>query len=322
MAIRIRDSVIKTWSSQTQRQFGIDRPLRLDINSSAEETFLAMVELGIADGQLETAAKLAGLPLDLAKNLLSKLSAITEDFTPPLARSELSNLPSPQRANFHNRQQAVVFIPNLDRLGKLLVHALAHAGIGKIVVGDSSLISDSDCGRLGYQRAQIGASKLSVIKSEVANAPSLIKLDNRMSWADYAGVDIAVVSSSGAFQPTDYQRWLSLSKKHIGICFSDKHVLVTSIVEEGLACLGCRELNRWQVDAGRKLVCNQIAGVKGLKNSLAIMFSASITAQRIINEIDGGKEISDIEFWRDGKIESVAEQINPDCGCQQAPGEI
>lgn len=322
MAIRIRDSVIKTWSSQTQRQFGIDRPLRHEINSSAEETFLAMLELGIADGQLETAAKLAGLPVEQAKKLLSELAEITEDFTPPLARSELSNLPSPQKSYFQNRQQAVVFVPTLDRLGKLLVHALAHAGIGKIIVGDSTLISDADCGRLGYQRAQIGTSKLSVVKSEVANAPSSLKLDNRMSWADYAEVDIAVVSASGAFQPTDYQRWLSLSKKHIGICFSDKHVLVTSVIREGFACLGCRELNKWQADAGRKLVCNQIAGIKGLKSSIALMFAASITAQRIINEIDGGRDDSDIEFWFDGSIESVAEKISPDCGCQQAPGEI
>lgn len=322
MAIRIRDSVIKTWSSQTQRQFGIDKPLRLDINSSAEETFLAMLELGIADGQLETASKLAGLPIGVAKKLLSKLTEITEDFTPPLARSELSNLPSPQKKHFQNRQRAVVFIPALDRFGKLLVHALAHAGIGKIIVGDSTLIADSDCGRLGYQRTQIGTSKLSVIRSEIANAPSSLKLDNRMSWADYAEVDIAVVSSSGAFQPTDYQRWLSLTKKHLGICFSDRHVLVTSIIKEGFACLGCRELNKWEEDEARKLVCNQIAGINGLKSSLAIMFSASIAAQRIINEIDGGKDNSEIEFWFDGEIRTVSEKINSGCGCQQAPGEI
>lgn len=281
-----------------------------------------MLELGIADGQLETASKLAGLPIELAKKLLSELQEITEDFTPPLARSELSNLPSPQKKHFQNRQRAVVFIPALDRFGKLLVHALAHAGIGKIIVGDSTLITDSDCGRLGYQPTQIGTSKLSVIRSEIANAPCTLKLDNRMSWADYAEVDIAVVSASGAFRPTDYQRWLSLSKKQIGICFSDRHVLVTSIIKEGLACLGCRELNKWQADEARKLVCNQIAGINGLKNSLAIMFSASIAAQRIINEIDGGKDNADIEFWFDGEIETTSENINPGCGCQQAPGEI
>lgn len=281
-----------------------------------------MLELGIANNQLETAAELAGLSLEAAKNLLNELSDLTEDFDVPLARSELQNLPIPQKFHFQIRQQSVVFIPSLDRFGKLLAHALAHSGIGKLIIGDNTLVTEADCGRLGFLREQIGKSKLSAIKSELANAPCEIKLDNRMSGVDYSEVDIAVVEATGAFQPADYQRWLSLTRNQVGVCFSDKHVLVTSVVRENEACLGCRELNKWDKDPSRKMVCSQIAGIAGVKNSSSVMFAASFTAQRIVNEIDGGKATDDIQFWQTGSVVSVIEEINPGCGCQQAPGEI
>lgn len=322
MPIKIRESAIKIWSSQNQRQFGIDKPLKVEISSAAEETFLAMLELGVANGQFEVAADLAGLKIESAENLHAKLGFLTEDFKTPLARPELGNLPQPHGKYFQNRQQSVVLIPNLGRLGKLLIHALAHAGVGKIIVSDSTLVSETDCGRLGYSLNQIGQSKLSIIKSEIANTPTVVKLDNRMRWEDYVEVDIAVVETSGAFQPSDYQRWLSLSRKHIGVCFSDMHVLITAVIDEYQACLGCRELNKWDEDPQRKFVCAQIAGISGVKDSLSILFAASIVAQRIIKNLDTGVQEKDLQFWPSGGFLELVENINPGCGCQQAPGEI
>lgn len=283
---------------------------------------MAMLELGIANGQFEMAADLAGLSVESAKQLHAKIENLTEELTIPLARSELDNLPKPHSLFYQKRQSSVVLVPKIDRFGKLLIHALAHAGIGKIIVSDNTLVSETDCGRLGYIRSQIGASKLSIAKSEIANAPTVLKLDNRMRWADYASVDIAVVETSGAFQPTDYQRWLSLSKNHIGVCFSDKHVLITSTIGENLACLGCRELNKWDIDPARMLVCAQIAGINGVKDSLSILFAASITAQRILAHLDGQSPAKDVQFWPNGGIVELSETVNPGCGCQQAPGEI
>ena len=322
MAIRIRESVIKVWSSQAERQYGIDKPIKFAIRSPAEETFLAMLELGIAEGQLELAAELAGLTATQGWEIVEKLAEIIEDYSPKIAKAEMHNLPSPQRFHFEQRQKSVVYIQQLDRFGRLLVHSLAHAGIGKIIVGDSQLISESDCGRLGFPLAQLNKSKLSAIRSETANAPSEIKLDNRMNWQDYEVVDLAVVSASGTFQPTDYQRWLSLSKPHIGICFSDKRVLISSVIKEGSACLGCRELNKWTKDETQRMICGQIAGVGGMQNSVSIMFAASIASQRILTFIDGGEARSDMHFWSDGEIEGVQESVNTSCGCQQTPGEI
>lgn len=322
MALRIRESIVKTWSSQTERQFGIDNPLRIKIESAAEETFLAMLELGIADGQLQTAAKLAGLELESAERILEQLRQIIEDFAPPLATSELQNLSFPIRESFRRRQQAVVLVPELDRLGKLLIHSLAHSGIGKIIVSDGTLINESDCGRLGYPRELIGNSKLSVIKSELANAPSKVKLDNRMGWADYTEVDIAVVPANGVFRPIDYQRWLSLGTTHIGICFSDKHVLVTGVIDEGSACLGCRELNKWDKDQSQKMIGSQIAGISGMRDSASVLFAASLTTQRIIQRIELGNHGTDTKFFFDGETKSLSEVTNPACGCQQSLGEI
>lgn len=322
MAIRIRESIIRVWSSQTERQFGIDRPIKFAIRSPAEETFLAMLELGIAEGQLELAAELAGLTAQQGWEIVEALSEIIEDYSPKIATAEMHNLPSPQRFHFEQRQATVVYIQNLDRFGRLLVHALAHAGIGKIIVGDSQLISESDCGRLGYPLAQLNKSKLSAIRSETANAPSEIKLDNRMNWQNYEVVDLAVVSASGTFQPTDYQRWLSLSKTHIGICFSDKRVLISSVIEEGSACLGCRELNKWERDQSQRMICGQIAGISGMQDSVSLLFAASIASQRILNFVDGAGARGDMHFWSDGEIETIQESVNPSCGCQQTPGEI
>ena len=322
MAIRIRESITKVWASQTERQFGIDKPVRIQVLSPPEEIFLAMLELGIADGQLATAAKLAGLDIDRANEIVAELSEVLEDLSPPLAKAEAAHLPTPLRGSFEKRQKSVVYIPQLDRLGRLVTHALAHAGVGKIVVGDGAPVSESDCGRLGYPRTQLGLSKLAVIRSETANSPSNIKLDNRMQWADYSEIDIALVVASGAFQPTDYQRWVSLGAKHIGVCFSDRHVLITSVIRENDSCLGCRELNRWARDESRKLICGQVAGASGVKDSLSILFAASVAAQRVIRSIDFDETSSDLQFWSDGKIISVSEQANPSCGCQQALGEI
>ena len=322
MAIRIRESSIKVWSSQSQRQFGIDSPIKLEVSSAAEETFLAMLELGIADGQLETAAKLAGLKIDAAQALLAKLAPITEDFTPPIATAEARKLPSNQRQHFSRRQASTVFVPKLDRFGKLLVHSLAHSGVGQIITNDSSLVSHLDCGRLGYSIDEIGDTKISVLRAEIANAPSHLKLDNRMKWLDYSSVDIAVVETSGAFQPADYQRWLSLGRDHLGVCFSDSHVLVTGIVRENLPCLGCRELNKWEFDESRKILGAQIAGIAGLKDSSSILFATAIVGQKIVNWIDSQGPDQDVEYWSDGNLRSKTEKINPQCFCQQGPSEI
>ncbi len=322
MAIRIRESSIKAWSSQSQRQFGIDLPLKLEITSAAEETFLAMLELGIADGQLETAAKLAGLKIEAAQALLAKLAPITEDFKPPIATAEARKLPSNQRKHFSRRQASTVFVPKLDRFGKLLVHSLAHSGVGQIITNDSSLVSQLDCGRLGYSIDEIGETKISVLRAEIANAPSHLKLDNRMKWLDYSAVDIAVVETSGAFQPSDYQRWLSLGRNHLGVCFSDSHVLVTGIVRENLPCLGCRELNKWESDESRKILGAQIAGITGLKDSSSILFATAVSGQKIVNWIDSQVSDQDVEYWSDGNLRSKTERINPQCFCQQGPSEI
>lgn len=322
MAIRIRDSVIKVWSSQTERQYGIDKPIKFTINSAAEETFLAMMELGIAEGQLELAAELAGLAAERAWEIVEKLSEIIEDFSPKIARAELHSLPSPQRFHYEQRQKSVVYIQQLDRFGRLLVHSLAHAGIGKIIVGDSQLISESDCGRLGYSIAHLNKSKLGAIRSETANAPCEIKLDNRMSWEDYSMVDVAAVSASGAFQPTDYQRWLSLSTPHLGVCFSDKRALITSMIDERSACLGCRELNKWEKDETQRMVCGQIAGVGGMQDSISVLFAASLASQRILSFVDSAQVSDDVHFWSDGQIDVFRESVNLSCGCQQASGEI
>jgi hypothetical protein len=216
----------------------------------------------------------------------------------------------------------VVFVQHLDRFGRLLVHSLAHAGIGKIIVGDSQLVGKTDCGRLGYSINQLNKSKLAAIRSETANAPCEIKLDNRMNWQDYSVVDVAVVSVSGAFLPTDYQRWLSLSKPHIGVCFSDKRVLISSVIDESSACLGCRELNKWERDQTQRMVSGQIAGVGGMQDTVSLLFASSIASQRILALVDGAESLEDIHFWADGRMDTVRESINSSCGCQQAPGEI
>ena len=322
MAIRIRESSIKAWSSQSQRQFGIDSPLRLEIRSAAEETFLAMLELGIADGQLETAAKLAGLKIETAQALLAQLAPITEDYRPPIATTEARKLPPNQKEHFRIRQSSTVFIPKLGRLGRLLVHSLAHSGIGQIITNDGSLVTQQDCGRLGYSLDAIGETKISILRAEIANAPCNLKLDNRMKWLDYSKVDVAVVEVSGAFQPSDYQRWLSLGRDHVGICFSDNHVLVTAVVQEHLACLGCRELNKWKRDDSRRILGPQIAGISGLKDSSSILFAAAVAGQKIVNRIDSVGSDEDFEFWSSGGVGSSAEKINLDCVCQQGPEEI
>lgn len=322
MAIRIRESIAKIWSSQNQRQYGIDNPLRVDLSSPAEETFLAMLELGIANGQMETAAKLAGLGLDSAELLIEKLSDVLDDYAPNIAKPELHSLRGPLLESFWRRQRTVVYIPKIDRLGRLLIHSLANSGVGKIIVGDSTMISEQDCGRLGFQKDQIGNSRLSILKSEIANAPCGLKLDNRMGGDDYSQVDIAMVIADGAFQPADYQLWSSLKTRHVGICFSDTQVLITGVVSQKSACLGCRELHIWDRDPARRMICGQIAGMPNLRDSNSILFAASLASQRILKEIDFGTNLPDVSFSIDSEIESFSPGINPACNCQLLPAEI
>ena len=322
MAIRIRQSVIKSWSNPSERQFGIDSPTRLKLSSQQEETFLAMLELGVADNQMNAAAKLAGLKPEQALKMISKLSHLLEDSKPTLATAELERLPTPHSRSFRARQSAVVYIPKLDRIGRLILHTLGHSGIGTVVVGDNTLVTDSDCGRLGYGLEQLGKPKLGILREELKNAPLKIKLDNRMNWVDYADIDLALVVSSGVFQPTDYQRWQSLGVDHVGVCFSDKHVLISSLVYAETPCLSCRELNQWLADPGRRLVASQVAGHSGLRDSVSILFAASLASQKILAAIDGYSTGNDVKLHVDGAIEFEAAVINAKCGCQQLQQEI
>jgi len=322
VAIRIRQSLIKSWSSPSERQFGIDRPTRLRLDTQQEETFLAMLELGVADNQINAAAKLAGLMPEQAMSMISKLGHLLEDSKPNLAASEIESLPTPHSRSFRTRQSSMVYLPKLDRLGRLVLHTLAHSGIGLIVVGDNTLVTESDCGRLGFGLEKLGKPKLGILRSEVENTPARIKLDNRMNWSDYADIDIALVASSGTFQPTDYQRWQSLGVSHIGVCFSDEHVSISAPVTSKSACLSCRELNQWRTDQGRKLVATQIAGSLGLRDSISLLFAASQASQKILRAIDGNRDTRDIKLFNDGQIEFVIARPNSECGCQRLREEI
>ena len=322
MAIRIRQSLIKSWSGPSERQFGIDQPTRLRLDSQQHETFLAMLELGVADNQINAAAKLAGLRPEQAMSMISELGHLLEDSKPNLAAPEIENLPSPHSRSFRTRQSAMVYLPKLDRLGRLVLQTLAHSGIGLIVVGDNTLVTESDCGRLGYGIDQLGKPKLGILRSEVENTPAKIKLDNRMNWSDYADIDIALVSSSGVFQPTDYQRWQSLGVSHIGVCFSDLHVSISAPVTSKSACLSCRELNHWRTDPGRQLVASQIAGSSGLRDSVSILFASSLASQKILKAVDGIQDKQDLKLLNNGEIEFVTAGTNPECGCQRLREEI
>lgn len=325
MAIRIKPQLEKSWSNPNTRRYGVDQPLEISGLTSNEQSLLQAFEIGFADNQLDAVAKLCGVKLVSAKDLLQRLqpvlSGVPRSISPSIDRA--LRILQPNESVTQRRLGATVFIPKLDKLGRLITLGLAESGVGRVICSDNSLIKQPDCGETGYPQSAIGIQRLTQLRTAVPEGFKL-GLDTRMSFADYSVVDVALVVSDLVVPPASYQRWLSLEIPHMSVCFSDYSLLVSAMVYPGKTpCLSCRGLQINITDPEFATVAPQLLQPKNnYRDFSSNLMAAAFATERLLAAVDGQKH-SIFDFKIDHRNLYVEQKLAPwiSCGCQIDPLE-
>lgn len=325
MAIRIKPQLEKSWSNPDTRRYGVDQPLEISGLSTSEQSLLQALEIGFGNNQLDAVAKLCGVEIDSAKDLVQRLkpvlSGISRSPSPTIDRA--LRVLQPNDSVIQKRLLATVFIPKLDQLGRLIVLGLAESGIGRVICNDNSLIKQSDCGETGYPRSAIGIQRLTQLRTALP-AGFRLGLDTRLRFADYSVVDAALVVSDLVVPPDSYQRWLSLEIPHLSVCFSDYSLRVSAMIYPGKTpCLSCRSLQANSTDAQFSTVAPQLTQSKNnYRDFSSNLMAAAIATERLLATIDGQKHTG-FDFKIDHRNLDVEQRLAgwTSCGCQIAPLE-
>ena len=169
MVIKINPARVPVWRSPTSLQLGLgSTSIRLDNLTNPQEQLLQLLYRGVADAAIDDVARDVGASK-------SETAALVARVAPALIQIEekASKRPAEQgvsdpfiaqafaeiiRASFStdrdgalvlaNRASKRVFISELNRVGLVLLQALATAGIGEICTEDRAVVNGVDVGAL------------------------------------------------------------------------------------------------------------------------------------------------------------------------------
>lgn len=320
MPIRIKPQLEKTWASTSIRRYGVDNPLELAGLTEPEHALLQALEIGFASDQLAAVASLCGVSLEDSNKLLNRLQPVLSSVAKAsnVTLSKALRIRQPNDEILQNRATATIYVPQLDRLGRLVVLGLAESGIGRVICGDNSLVKQADCAAAGYPETAIGTQRLTQLRAELPKGFRL-GLDYRLQYLDYQVVDAALVVSDLVHDPASYQRWLGLDIDHLAICFSDDSVTITAAIIAGITpCLSCRSIESSAEDSYFATVAPQYLHSKNdYRDYSATLMSAAIAIERLLELVDGqASSTLDLKFdYRNSSFIQQQPKFS-NCGCR------
>lgn len=342
MVIKINPARVPVWRSPTSLQLGLgNTSIRLDNLTSPQEQLLQLLYRGVADAAIDDVARdvgaskseTAALVARVAPALIqveerqTKRTADPENTDPFIAQAFAEII----RASFStdrdgalvlaNRASKRIFINELNRVGLLLLQALATAGVGEICTEDRSVVVSADVGALGYSQADLGRSRVEAAAGLLARSRQPARV-TRARTSDFV-VMIANHLVSSEANPAVGQK--QIPRLMVELSF-DQSRISPVLIAGVTSCLDCRIANELAADDGWAAM---MTGLKfrseRLDDSQTALLCAGLALERTLSWIDSGA-IGDNEATiidhRTGRVSHEVWQIDPNCQCQKTVSRI
>lgn len=297
MPIQINPSKIPIWTNSDELRLGLmagDQVLK-DLSNS-QERLIDLLFKGVAADQLQLVGSSVGLTDIETTELVERLRPslikgnIAGDSTLDVRFAEIIRIgfqtdQAPGEV-LANRAEWIIQIPVLDRTGLTLVRVLAEVGFKNFVTEDYSMISDEDCGELGFPRHNLGRARIDGVRELTKSNKDITIVYSNKTRKKLQ--QLKVLSASHQLLPSTYR---DVKTQHLAIEYRLDSVFVSSVISPSQTpCLGCRDL--WQQEQNSQWVVQGIqltARRDQLDDGPNLLIAGAIAARNICNFIDDGE---------------------------------
>ena len=325
------------WRSPTSLQLGLgNTSIRLDNLTNPQEQLLQLLYRGVADAAIDDVARDVGASKSETAALVARVApALIQVEEVTSKRPSENGAPDPFiaqafaeiiRASFStdrdgalvlaNRASKRVFINELNRVGLLLLQALATAGVGEICTEDRAVVTGADVGALGYSQADLGRTRVEAAAEMLARSrqPAKVSLARTSDFV----VTIANHLASSEANPAVGQR--QIPRLMVELSF-DQSRISPVLIAGVTSCLDCRITNELEADEGWAAMMTQLKfRTERLDDSQTTLLCAGLALERTLSWVDSGA-IGDNEATiidhRTGRLRHELWQIDPECQCQK-----
>ncbi|WP_035857476.1 hypothetical protein [Cryptosporangium arvum] len=288
----------RLWRDATTLQLGVD-PERA--------TVLTAVDSGLAgfltalDGRRSLPEVLATAPAGLAGESLIRLlvargAVVDADHLVPRAGAPLPPLPAELASallthgsgavgRVRARRHAHVLVRCRGRVGPVIAALLAAAGVGRVVVSGSGVVTPDDVTVGGLRPDDVGRPYLLAAIDAVRRAAPAV--DTRPLDA---APDFVVLAAGPVPPPADQVRWMSGRVPHLPVLLRDGVAIVGPLVLPGrTACLTCVEAHRTDRDPVWPVLAAQLATDPRPEPAETVVISsaAALASTEVIGRLEG-----------------------------------
>ncbi len=336
MVIKINPARVPVWRSPTSLQLGLgNTSIRLDNLSNPQEQLLQLLYRGVADASIDDVARDVGASKSETAALVARVApALIQVEETNLKRTHEQRSPDPFiaqafaeiiRASFStdrdgalvlaNRASKRVFINELNRVGLLLLQALATAGIGEICTEDRTLVTSSDVGALGYSQADIGRTRVEAAAALLARSQQPAKL----SLARTSDFVVMIANHLVSSEATPAVGQKQIPRLMVELSF-DQSRISPVLIAGVTSCLDCRITSELEADEGWAAMMTQLKfRTERLDDSQTALLCAGLALERTLSWVDSGAigdNQSTVIDHRTGRLRHEVWQIDPECHCQ------
>ena len=336
MVIKINPARVPVWRSPTSLQLGLgNTSIRLDNLSNPQEQLLQLLYRGVADASIDDVARDVGASKSETAALVARVApALIQVKENTLKRTHEQRSPDPFiaqafaeiiRASFStdrdgalvlaNRASKRVFINELNRVGLLLLQALATAGIGEICTEDRTLVTSSDVGALGYSQVDIGRTRVEAAAALLARSQQPAKL----SLARTSDFVVMIANHLVSSEATPAVGQKQIPRLMVELSF-DQSRISPVLIAGVTSCLDCRITSELDADEGWAAMMTQLKfRTERLDDSQTALLCAGLALERTLSWVDSGAigdNQSTVIDHRTGRLRHEVWQIDPECHCQ------
>jgi bacteriocin biosynthesis cyclodehydratase domain-containing protein len=234
------------------------------------------------------------------------------------------------------RRRRTVRICGSGRTGALLAATLACAGIGRVVVEDTTPTSPTDLIPGGAIPADLGLTRSQAAQHAVDRAlgheMANDQKESRMSSELPLAADLVVLLDRSAADAMHADRLLAADIAHLSVVIRETSILVGPLVRPGASpCLRCLDLHRAERDPRWPLLLAQLLSDRQRRRAPAeetvlAQSAAALTAMQVLGHLDRltipvtvGATL-EVEL-PDGLISRRPWPVHPSCGCHCLPDQ-
>jgi hypothetical protein len=309
--------------------------IRLDNLTNPQEQLLQLLYRGVADASIDDVARDVGASKSETAALVARVApALIQVEENTLKRTPEQRAPDPFiaqafaeiiRASFStdrdgalvlaNRASKRVFINELNRVGLLLLQALATAGIGEICTEDRTLVTSSDVGALGYSQVDIGRTRVEAAAALLARSQQPAKL----SLARTSDFVVMIANHLVSSEATPAVGQKQIPRLMVELSF-DQSRISPVLIAGVTSCLDCRNTSELEADEGWAAMMTQLKfRTERLDDSQTALLCAGLALERTLSWVDSGAigdNQSTVIDHRTGRLKHEVWQIDPECHCQ------